>query len=232
MLQENNLHLRIDSVYPEIIFPSSIVSVNSIIVSDEDFYNLVNPLESSKEYDWSYHLFTFDIAQWMETKDISLGVENLIAEESLKKSGYHLPFYFENAGLNYSYILASYSLFTLVGVLVVAVFLLAAGSFVYFKLQTALEREKKKFDALRRMGLTDQELKNLVSRYLFPQFFLPWAVALVHSTFAFLALQAILKDVADLNIVKEVLFAYSFFVIIQVVYYYLIRWRYISHVRS
>ena len=232
VLLENGLRLVIDNVYPKIVFPSSIVSVNSIIISDEDYECLERPLAGYTEKDSSYHLFTFDVAQWMETKDIDIGIEQLVAQEMMEAEGYHLPFYYENAGLNYSYILATYSLFTLVGLLVAAVFLLAAGSFVYFKLHTSLEREKRKFDALRRMGLTDVELKKLVSRYLLPQFFLPWGVALLHSIFAFLALQSVLKDFVDLSIVKEVLFAFSFFIIIQIIYYLLIRWRYLSHVKG
>lgn len=231
-LIESDVPLVIDSVYPKIVFPSSIVSVNSIIVSDEDYAKIKRPLNGHAANDSAYHLFTFDVAQWIETKDISLGIEELVAKEKLNSMEYNLPFYFENAGLNYSYIIATYSLFTLLGLLVAAVFLLAAGSFIYFKLHTGLDREKRKFDALRRMGLTDSEMKRLVTRYLLPQFFLPWGVALLHSIFAFIAIQAILKDIVDLSIVKEVVFAFSFFILIQVVYYLLIRWRYISHVRG
>lgn len=234
ILEENDIPITIDSVYPKIVFPGSIVSVNSIVISDEDFVKLVNPITSKGVVQPSYHLFTFDIPQWMETKDIGKDILESASSEyfhSLKK-GKHSPFYFENAGLNYSYILATYSLFTLVGVLVATVFLLAAGSFIYFKLHTSLEREKRKFDVLKRMGLTDVELKKLVNRHLFPQFFLPWSVAMMHSAFAFFMVQGILKDIANISIVKEVFFAFGFFVLIQVIYFYLIRWRYISHIRS
>lgn len=55
---------------------------------------------------------------------------------------------------------------------------------------------------------------------------------MMHSAFAFLMVQGILKDFANISIVKEVFFAFGFFVLIQVVYFYLIRWRYISHIRS
>ena len=132
-----------------------------------------------------------------------------------------MPFYFENTGLNYSYILATYSLFTLVGILVVAVFLLAAGSFVYFKLYTNLDREKKQFDVLKRIGLTDKEMKKLVTRNLIPQFFLPWGLALVHSAFAFYAVQTVLNDVYEFINCKRSCFCIYFFVIIQIVYFYL-----------
>lgn len=232
VLEENNIPLTIDSVYPKIVFPGSIVSVNSIVISDEDFAKLIHPISDHDIIQPSYHLFTFVIPQWMETKDIGKDIDHLESNLYFIKKDKFSPFYFENAGLNYSYILATYSLFTLVGVLVATVFLLAAGSFIYFKLHTSLEREKRKFDVLKRMGLTDTELKKLVNRHLFPQFFLPWGVAMMHSAFAFLMVQGILRDIANISIVKEVFFAFGFFVLIQVVYFYLIRWRYISHIRS
>ncbi|MFJ7731963.1 FtsX-like permease family protein [Lysinibacillus sp. NPDC097231] len=232
ILEENSIPLTIDSVYPKIVFPSSIVSVNSIVISDEDFMKLVKPINDKNVVQPVYHLFTFYIPQWMETKDIGKGIDLLAASQYFENKNKFSPFFFENAGLNYSYILATYSLFTLVGVLVATVFLLAAGSFIYFKLHTSLEREKLKFDVLKRMGLTDSELKKLVNRHLFPQFFLPWGVAMMHSAFAFFMVQGILKDIANISIVKEVFFAFGFFVLIQVIYFYLIRWRYISHIRS
>ncbi|MER1985642.1 MAG: ABC transporter permease [Solibacillus sp.] len=232
VLQESHVHLFIDTVYPEIIFPTSIVSQNSIIVSDEDFLLINQPFIHYPYVESGYHLFTFDVPNWVETKDIGVSIQEKIRKDYLENNAYTLPFYFENTGLSYSYILATYSLFTLVGILVVAVFLLAAGSFVYFKLYTNLGREKKQFDMLKRIGLTDLEMKKLVTRYLVPQFFLPWGLALVHSAFAFFTLQSILRDVLNIWIVKEVVVAFSVFVVIQVVYFYLIRWRYLAHIRE
>lgn len=231
VLLENNVHIRIDRVYPELIFPSSIVSLNSIIISDEDFEKLVIPYNGYPNKEPGYHLFTFDIPQWIETKEVGTEIYQNVSEEYFKKK-YQLPFYFENAGLNYSYLLATYSLFTLVGLLVAAVFLLASGSFIYFKLHSNLEVEKKKFDVLKRMGISYSEIKSLVRKELFPQFFLPWGVALLHSLFAFFALQNTLKNIANISIVKEVVFAFVFLIIIQVIYYNLIRWRYLAHIRD
>ncbi len=231
VLIENDVKITIDAVYPELIFPSSIISLNSIIISDEDFSRLTAPYLAAPHVQPGYHLFAFDIPQWIETKDIGLSIYNRVSLEYLKDH-YTLPYYFENAGLNYSFILSTYALFTLVGLLVAAVFLLAAGSFIYFKLYTSLELEKKKFDVLKRMGLTDLELKRLVNAYLVPQFFIPLGVALLHSFFAFLALQNLLRHIANISIVKELVFAFVFLVIIEVIYFYLIRWRYITHVND
>ena len=226
VLEENDIAIQIDRVYPRVIFPKAVISVNSIILSDEDFEKLWYVTSDPTVAQPVYHLFTFDVSNWMETKDITLDVD---PTAMLNKNS---PYKLENAGLNYSYIVATYSLFTLVVLLVATVFLLASGSFIYFKLHAALERNQQQFAVLRRMGLTDSELKKLVNRYLFPQFFVPWGLALLHCTFAFAALQLFLKDLVNISIAKEVILAFSFLIMIQVIYFYLIRWRYIAHVRS
>ncbi|ATP41754.1 ABC transporter permease [Solibacillus sp. R5-41] len=231
-LMENNVGLTINSVYPKMFFPTAIISSNSIIISDEDFELLTKPFAYSPTVEPGYHLFAFDIPKWMETKEIGVGIHQMVAREYVLSDVYSLPFYYENIGLNYSYILATYSLFTLVGILVVAVFLLASGSFVYFKLYANLDYKKKQFEMLKRIGLTDREMKKLVNRFLSIQFFLPWGLALLHSAFAFLVIQTVLHDVMNLSIVKEGVISISLIACIQIVYFFLIRWRYISHIRS
>ena len=154
-----------------------------------------------------------------------------MSTELIKNDEYSLPFYYENTGLSYSYILSTYTFFTLIGILVVAVFLLAAGSFVYFRLYTNLANETAQFEVLRRIGLTDKEIKKLITRQLLPRYFLPWGLALLHSTIAFGMLQSILKDVYNLTIVRELVIAFCLFAVIQIVYFFLIRWRYIAHLK-
>lgn len=232
VLKENSIPLVIDSVYPEFIFPSNFVSSNSIIVSDEDFEKIVNPLIGTSFEQSSYRLYTFDVPQWMELEHVGVAIDAMVDQEAVNPIGYQLPFYFENAGLNYSFVLATYSLFTLIVLLVAAVFLLAAGSFVYFKMYAGLERSKQHFDVLRRMGLTDPELHHLVDRHLMPQFFLPWLVALSHSMVILICFNVLLEHFINITIVDQVLIGFLALIGIQVIYYYLIRWRYIAHLKN
>ena len=102
---------------------------------------------------------------------------------------------------------------------------------MYFRLYTNLANETAQFEVLRRIGLTDKEMKKLITRQLIPQFFLPWGLALLHSTIAFGMLQSILKDVYSITIVRELVIAFCLFGVIQVVYFFLIRWRYIAHLK-
>ena len=231
VLVENSVPLVIDEVYPEILFSSEVISTNSIVVSDLDYNKLVYPY-GKLGAEPGYRLYAFDIPQWVKAKDVGYSLHQSVSMEMLTSPNYDLPFYFENAGLDYLFIKATYAMFTIVGLLVVVVFLFAAGSFIYFKLYANLERERQQYAVLKRLGLTNREMKRLVNNYLMPQFFLPWGVALVHSVFAFLALQSLLKDVMNLIIVKEIAVVFTIFFVIQIVYFYLLKWRYIAHVNE
>ncbi|WP_236610098.1 FtsX-like permease family protein [Planococcus halocryophilus] len=116
--------------------------------------------------------------------------------------------------------------------MVAAVFLLAAGSFIYFKLYTGLERDRKQYKLLTRMGMTDKELGKIVNRQLIPQFFLPWIIALLHSAFAFISLQVVWDEFAELSILGEMAIVLGGFTIAQILYFFLIRWRYVAHLQA
>lgn len=231
VLEESNVPIQIRGVYQQMLFPSMIIGSNIIVVSDKDYQLIDEPLEGNA-LDSSYKFFAFHVAEWERTKSIGLQIDSQVTDAIYEGAFTNLPFYFENPGLNYSVIRATFSLLLFTGLMVAAVLLLAAGSFVYFKLYTGLERDKRQFEVLKRMGLTDQELIKIVNRQLVPQFFLPWGIAMLHSAFSFLSLQVIWRNLAEVSILSEMVLVLVGFTFIQVLYYFLIRWRYIAHVRA
>ena len=232
VLEESNVPVQIKGIYPQMLFPSMIIGSNLIVVSDADYELISEPLVGRTEMTSSFNFFAFHVAAWERTKSIGLTIDTQVTNAIYNQSYLDLPFYFENPGLNYSIIRATFSLLLFTGLMVAAVLLLAAGSFVYFKLYTGLERDKRQFDVLKRMGLTDRELIKIVNRQLFPQFFLPWGIAMLHSAFSFLSLQVIWSNLAEVSILGDMILVLIGFTLIQVVYYFLIRWRYIAHVRA
>ena len=232
VLEESNVPVSIEGVYPQMLFPAMIMGSNIIVVSDEDYQLISEPLEGRTMLTSSFKFFAFHVAEWERTKSIGLEIETQVTDAIYKEKYPDLPFYFENPGLNYSIIRATFSLLLFTGLMVAAVLLLAAGSFIYFKLYTGLERDKLQFEVLKRMGLTDQELVKIVNRQLIPQFFLPWGIAMLHSAFSFLSLQVIWSNLAEVSILSEMILVLVGFTLIQIVYYFLIRWRYIAHVRA
>ncbi len=231
VLEESNVPIHIRSVYPRMLFPSMVIGSNIIVVSDED-YRLIDEPISGEPINSSYKFFAFHVEDWERTKSIGLAIDSQVSDAIYKGGFTNLPFYFENPGFKYSIIRGTFSLLLFTGLMVAAVLLLAAGSFVYFKLYTGLERDKRQFEVLKRMGLTDKELIKIVNRQLVPQFFLPWGIAMLHSAFSFLSLQVIWRNLAAVSILSEMILVLVVFTCIQIAYYFLIRWRYIAHVRS
>ncbi|WP_318617909.1 ABC transporter permease [Sporosarcina sp. YIM B06819] len=230
LLEESKVMVNIDGAYPYHLFSSYSIATNAIVLNDTD-YDKVFDTAFTKGLS-SFNYYAFNVPDWQETKDIGLSIDTTDTESFLAGTAVKLPYSFVNPGLNYSVIRTTFSLLLFIGLLLAAVFFLAAGSFIYFRLYTSLERDRKQFDVLRRMGITDREFKKIVNRQLIPQFFFPWGVAFVHSSFAFLSLQVIWDALAEISIVKELVLVLAGFTLMQIIYFYLIRWRYLAHIKA
>jgi len=231
VLEESSIPIQFVGIYERGIFPALAIKGRTIVISDEDFELVTEPLYGYGIMESNITIFAFHVPEWLRTKDVGTDLDKIMTQSMGTSEVNPNPYYFVNPGLDFSIIRATFSLLLFTGLLVAVVLLLAAGSFIYFKLYTDLERDKKQYDVLRRMGVTDRELVKIVNRQLIPQFFLPWGLAMVHSTFSFMFLQAFWVDLAAVSIAMEMLLVLVAFTIIQVSYFFLIRWRYIAHIQ-
>lgn len=115
-----------------------------------------------------------------------------------------------------------------VALLIGAVFFIAAGSFLYFRLYADLDYDRRQYLTIKKVGLTDQELNKIVTQRLALLFFVPIVVAFVHSAFAFMALQSYYS----LSIVSEMVIVLASFLIAQLIYFFLIRYRYLRNLKK
>ncbi|MGK7379522.1 FtsX-like permease family protein [Planococcus sp. 1R117A] len=231
-LVESGISLSIDEVYQRIMFPNHTMNVNSIVVNDEDYEAIDEPLAGYARGESTFTYYAFAIPEWEETVTVGEELTELMQQAIAKADFSNVNFFFENPGEDYRWFKSSFAILLFIGVMVAAVFLLAAGSFIYFKLYTGLERDRKQYLLLVRLGMTEKELGKIVNRQLIPQFFLPWAVALLHSTFAFISLQVVWDEFAELSILGEMVLVLSGFTVAQILYFFLIRWRYIAHLQA
>lgn len=229
-LEESHVRIKIEGAYPYQLFPSQSIGRNAIVLNTIDYQRVRLGLINQEDFRQNY--YAFHIPDWEKTKDIGLEIRDTVAETFLVDSVGYLPYKFDNPGLSYSIIRMTFSLLLFAGLLLAGVFFLATGSFIYFQLYTTLDQDRKRFETLRRLGLTEQELKRIINLQLIPQFFFPWGVALLHSSFAFLSLQVIWDAFAEISIVKELSIVLIGFTCLQLMYFYLIRWRYIVHMRA
>lgn len=231
-LMESDIDLSIDEVYPHVMFPVNTVNFNSIVVNDSDYAAIDKPLAGFGDGESTFTYYAFDIPDWEETVSVGKELTGIMQQAVVQEDFRDLNFFFVNPGEDYRLFKSSFAILLFIGVMVAAVFLLAAGSFIYFKLYTGLERDRRQYSLLVRLGMTEKELGKIVNRQLMPQFFLPWGVALLHSTFAFISLQVVWDEFAELSILGEMVFVLSGFTIAQILYFFLIRWRYIEHLRA
>lgn len=229
-LEESDVHIQINGAYPYHMFSSYSLGTNTIILNNLDFDKVIASGTEDELRPFNY--YAFYVPEWQETKEIGLSIEASVTDSFISGTTDELLYAFDNPGMNYSIIRTTFSLLLFAGLLLAAVFFLASGSFIYFRLYTSLDRDKKQFEVLRRMGLTDREFKKIINRQLIPQFFFPWGVAFLHSSFAFLSLQVFWDALAEISIVKELVIVLVGFTIMQVLYFYLIRWRFLTHIKA
>jgi len=122
----------------------------------------------------------------------------------------------------------SFGAILFVGFFIGAVFFVAAGSFLYFRLYTDLADDKRKFAAIMKLGLTDGELSSVITKQLAILFLVPIGVATVHGAVALTALQ----HMFNYSLVKESVIVLGGFVLVQLIYFLLIRFRYIRLVKG
>lgn len=115
-----------------------------------------------------------------------------------------------------------------IGLFIGLVFFVSAGSFLYFRLYSDLDEDKKKFAAISKLGLTHKELKKVLTKQTAILFFAPILVALVHGAVALTAL----SNLFDYNLRLQSSIVLGCFLLIQIVYFLIVRFVYIRQVRE
>ncbi|MFB1100935.1 ABC transporter permease [Terribacillus sp. JSM ZJ617] len=113
-----------------------------------------------------------------------------------------------------------------IGLFIGIVFFVSAGSFLYFRLFIDIDEEKRKFRSIAKIGLTQSELKKVVSRQIAILFFSPIVIALLHGAVALTALSRLF----DYNLLVESTLVLGSFAIIQIVYFLVVRFVYVKQV--
>lgn len=182
------------------------------VVSDDAYDKLPEPEETEENTVWQ-------AASGQEKALIQAGEELNGETES--------PTFQANDYMFYS-VKKMYGPILFIGLFIGIVFFISAGSFLYFRLFTDLDDDKTKFASIAKIGLTNQELKKVISRQTAVLFFAPIAVALVHGAIALTAL----SHLFDYNLVKESSIVLGSFFTIQVIYFIIVRFIYVKQVKN
>ncbi|OAB41570.1 ABC transporter permease [Paenibacillus macquariensis subsp. defensor] len=183
------------------------------IVSDDQYAKLLPPVQESHYYVWHGPL---------GQKEAIAAGGKLTNQISYSKQYEFYALEFQNNILN-----QRFGPILFIGLFIGIVFFVSAGSFLYFRLYSDLDDDRQKFKAVSKMGLSERELTKILNRQIILLFFAPIVVALVHGAVALVTLSNMFKY----SLLKESLLVLGLFFMVQVIYFFVVRFFYIRQVK-
>lgn len=196
----------------EVIYSKALPAYDSYyVVSDQDFEQLPEPMREEFYHAWQ----------------VTNGEEHILtAAEKIYEALPHYEFYARDYMVHQ--LNKSYGLVLFVGLFIGIVFFVSAGSFLYFRLYADLDEDKQKFRSITKIGLTEKELKKVLTKQTAILFFTPIIVALIHGAVALTAL----SHMFYYDITKVAVSVLGVFLVIQVVYFYIVRYFYTMQIKT
>ncbi|HDR6317908.1 TPA: ABC transporter permease [Bacillus thuringiensis] len=187
-----------------------------VVVSDS-MYEKIPSLSRDEMKLWKYHVFV--VKDWVKSKEAASELEHSIPMD--EKGDYSL----NSLVIQWLSDKQENGMLLIISALVGIVFFTFAASFLYARLYTDLERDQQQYMTIAKVGLTQNELKKVITRQLCIMFFLPLAIAVVHSVVAF----TVLQQLVSFSIVKDSFIILTSFIFLQFMYFFVIRSRYLRY---
>jgi putative ABC transport system permease protein len=181
------------------------------VVSDSDYEELPAPVQEH-----SFHA-------WQSTD----GEESVLSASEKLKEELH-PSEFISGAYEVYQLNKQYGSVMFVGLFIGLVFFVSAGSFLYFRLYMDVDSDKQKYKSISKLGLTDKELKKVLTRQILLLFFAPISVALIHGAVALTALSHLFYY----DLFQESVIVLSVFFGIQAIYFFIVRFFYIDQIKA
>ncbi|WP_237982410.1 FtsX-like permease family protein [Bacillus thuringiensis] len=193
------------------------------IISDAVYNKMLNNQQEGPLRD--YTIYGFIVKNWSETSAIST---KLIKFISTSQEDYYS---FSSLYLKWIELKQQNGLLSISSVMVGIVFFVFTLSFLYFRLFTDLERDQEQYQMISKLGLSQSELKQIVTRQMMLLFFLPIVVAMIHSSFAFLTFHQLGQTVSkEMSVIQSSIVVLVSFICMQVIYFLIIRHHYLKRI--
>ncbi|MBN2878839.1 MAG: FtsX-like permease family protein [Clostridia bacterium] len=209
-------------------------SYATIIFNDKD-YEMLNRLGYVKSNDNGRELSEFigiNYKNSLYSKEIAAGLNEILrSNETI--NGYHILYdtYIESMTL--------FGLLCFIGYFISAVFILMSVSLLYFKQIAIGTEEISQYESLRRIGIDKDQENKIITNRIWPVFFIPLVMGLIHSVFAMKGADTILFSnmiYTDGNSYLEVLktssVMYIIYSLVYFVFYLITKYKYIRIVSN
>ncbi len=189
---------------------------NYLIVNDQDFekYAKLVPDEEKTKY------YGYYIEDWKSTEELVLDLKKEIAPE---KQGE-----LKSSVLAYKNIREAGAITMFIGFFVAVLFFFFACSMTYFKWFNDKEQDRIQFKSLKRIGMTDKEIRKIALRQMGVIFFIPILIGAIHSGFALHTLGKMLY----IDLWKSGAIVIGAYILASAIYFMIAQRGYLKHVKS
>ncbi|PEX94350.1 ABC transporter permease [Bacillus cereus] len=189
---------------------------NYLIVNDQDFekYAKLVPDEEKTKY------YGYYIEDWKSTEELVLDLKKEIAPE---KQGE-----LNSSVLAYKNIREAGAITMFIGFFVAVLFFFFACSMTYFKWFNDKEQDRIQFKSLKRIGMTDKEIRKIALRQMGVIFFIPILIGAIHSGFALHTLGKMLY----IDLWKSGAIVIGAYILASAIYFMIAQRGYLKHVKS
>ncbi|EJQ47148.1 hypothetical protein IEQ_03791 [Bacillus cereus BAG6X1-2] len=189
---------------------------NYLIVNDQDFekYAKLVPDEEKTKY------YGYYIEDWKSTEELVLDLKKEIAPE---KQGE-----LKSSVLAYKNIREAGAITMFIGFFVAVLFFFFACSMTYFKWFNDKEQDRIQFKSLKRIGMTDKEIRKIAIRQMGVIFFIPILIGAIHSGFALHTLGKMLY----IDLWKSGAIVIGAYILASAIYFMIAQRGYLKHVKS
>lgn len=187
-----------------------------LIVNDLDFekYAKIVPDGEKTKY------YGYYIEDWKSTENLVLDLKKEIAPE---KQGE-----LKNSVFAYKDIRESGAITMFIGFFVAVLFFFFACSMTYFKWFNDKEQDRIQFKSLKRIGMTDKEIRKIAIRQMGVIFFIPILIGTIHSGFALHTLGKMLY----IDLWKSGAIVIGAYILASAIYFMIAQRGYLKHVKS
>ncbi|HDR8182111.1 TPA: ABC transporter permease [Bacillus thuringiensis] len=187
-----------------------------LIVNDQDFekYAKLVPDEEKTKY------YGYYIEDWKSTEDLVLDLKKEVAPDKQEE--------LNNSVFAYKNIRESGAITMFIGFFVAVLFFFFACSMTYFKWFNDKEQDRIQFKSLKRIGMTDKEIRKIAIRQMGVIFFIPILVGAIHSGFALHTLGKMLY----IDLWKSGAIVIGAYIVASAIYFMIAQRGYLKHMQS
>ncbi|WP_370991528.1 FtsX-like permease family protein [Bacillus tropicus] len=194
-----------------------------IIMEDHAIENMIPHIETITIYNYFVENWENTIIPTKKmSHTVSDDAHNFQEKHKVEPIGVPFSIYTAADDLHYSKgdSIATFFIWTFLGF----IFFIGAASVLYFRMYNDLTNEKQKYITITKLGLTESEMFRSATIQLGILFFVPYIVAGIHTLFAVKFLQSMFS----FSLLKETCIVLTFFGIIEIIFFFLIRSLYIN----